>query len=133
MVTARSWSYSVSLPHVGGGSQSEVPVDDQGVVDVYKKCQLLLPTESKQLHPLQLNGQLSVALKGGVHRHALVVHRLRGQGHMGLRMGGVVTEQTLNVYEVAWRLPCHQQRDVESTVSESIPVRAARAQQLGER
>lgn len=31
-------------------------MDDQGVVDVDKKCQLLLPTEGKQLHPLQLDG-----------------------------------------------------------------------------
>lgn len=55
-------------------------MDDQGVVDVDKKRQLLLPTERKQLQPLQLDGQLRVALEGGVRRHAFVVHGLREQG-----------------------------------------------------
>lgn len=40
-----SVTYSVSLPHVGGGPQAEGPVDDQGVVDVDEEGQLLLPTQ----------------------------------------------------------------------------------------
>lgn len=70
-------------------------MDDQGVVDVYKKGQLLLPSERKQLHPLQLDGQLRVALKGGVHRHAFVVHGLREQGRHTWS-----SNTTLNGYEV---------------------------------
>lgn len=57
-------------------------MDDQGVVDVDEEGQLLLPTQRQQLHPLQLDGQLAVALEGRVHRHAFIVHRLEvGQGH----------------------------------------------------
>ena len=41
-------------------------MDDQGVVDVDEEGQLLLPAEREQLHPLQLDGQLTVPLEGRV-------------------------------------------------------------------
>lgn len=41
-------------------------MDDQSIVDVNEEGQLLLPTQRKQLHPLQLDGELRVTLKGGV-------------------------------------------------------------------
>lgn len=72
-------THSVSLPHVGGGPHPQVAVDDQGVVDVDEEGQLLLAAQRQQLHPLQLDGQLAVALKVGVLRHAFVVHRLTRQ------------------------------------------------------
>lgn len=67
---------SVSLPHVGGGPHPQVAVDDQCVVDVDEEGQLLLAAQRQQLHPLQLDGQLAVALEVGVLRHAFVVYRL---------------------------------------------------------
>lgn len=72
-------THSVSLPHVGGGPHPQVAVDDQGVVDVDEEGQLLLAAQRQQLHPLQLDGQLAVALEVGVLRHAFVVYRLAGQ------------------------------------------------------
>ncbi len=38
------WSYSVSLPHVGGEPQAQVSMDDQGVVDVDEEGKFLLTT-----------------------------------------------------------------------------------------
>lgn len=72
-------THSVSLPHVGGGPHPQVAVDDQGVVDVDEEGQLLLAAQRQQLHPLQLDGQLAVALEVGVLRHAFVVYRLARQ------------------------------------------------------
>lgn len=72
-------THSVSLPHVGGGPHPQVAVDDQGVVDVDEEGQLLLAAQRQQLHSLQLDGQLAVALEVGVLRHAFVVYRLARQ------------------------------------------------------
>ena len=69
-------SHPVALPHVLGGAQAHISVDDECVVNIDEEGQLLLAAEGAQLHPLQLHRQLTVLLKEGALGHGLVVHRL---------------------------------------------------------
>lgn len=73
----KAYSYPVPLPPVLGEAKAQVAVDNQGIVDINEKGQLLLMTQREQLHTLQVHSQLTITLIICAFRHGFIVHWLQ--------------------------------------------------------